>query len=178
MPPTGPHLRTDKDRFVAFAFCWADLLFEVDPRFDIVFAAGPTEAFIGPSPEKLIGRSIYDFVIPSDIPLFSQMLKDALRIGRVDNEGVRLKKTEGGMFAMSVAGYCIDGAGSNFFLGMRRRAWPVAGSESPTGKTASGLYDAQTFSQIASERVKRLKAAGAEPSLTLVALPGLGKNLP
>jgi EAL domain-containing protein (putative c-di-GMP-specific phosphodiesterase class I) len=167
-------MRTDKDRFVAFAFCWADLLFEVDPRFDIVFAAGPTEVLLGPAPQKLVGRSIYDFVVPGDIPLFGQMLKDALRIGRVDNEGVRLKNPSGGMFAMSVTGYCIDGAGSNFFLGMRRRAWPVA-SENASGKTPGDLYDAGAFSQLASERIKRLKAAGGQPELTLVALPGLGK---
>jgi EAL domain-containing protein (putative c-di-GMP-specific phosphodiesterase class I) len=168
-------MRTDKDRFVAFAFCWADLLFEVDPHFDIVFAAGPTEAFLGPSPQQLMGRSIYDFVLPSDIPLFGQMLKDALRIGRVDNEGVRLKKPSGGIFAMSVTGYCINGAGSNFFLGMRRRAWPVVSGNSD-GAATNDLYDSALFSQMASERIKRLKAAGGHPSLTLVALPGL-KNI-
>ncbi|MDR3438575.1 EAL domain-containing protein [Telmatospirillum sp.] len=174
MSRTRPHFKTDKDRFVAFAFCWADLLFEVDPCFDIVFAAGPTAAFIGASPEDLVGHSIYDLAVPSDVPLFSLMLKYALRFGRVNNDTIRLKRPDGGMFVMSVTGYCIDGAGSNFFIAMRRRTWSTASSDD-ADKMASGLYDAQTFSQLASERVKQLREIGSDTSMTLVALPGLGQ---
>ncbi|MTJ81550.1 MAG: EAL domain-containing protein [Telmatospirillum sp.] len=173
MPTNAPQFKRDKDRFVAFSFCWADLLFEVDPCFDIVFAAGPTDAYIGAAADSLTGRSIYDFVAPGDVPLFSQMLKYALRFGRVSNDGIRLKRPDGGLFNMSVTGYCIDGAGSNFFLAMRRQAWD--GAMDGDGRTAHGLYRTRVFSQLATERIKRLKAAGAGTSLTLVALPGLGQ---
>lgn len=171
MPSNRPHFKTDRDRFVAFAFCWADLLFELAPNFDIVFAAGPTEVLIGPAAETLAGRSIYDFVAPADIPLFSQMLKHALRFGRVTNEGVRLKRPDGGLFVMSVTGYCIDGAGSNFFLAMHRQLWQS--SEQEDNRTAEGLHRTKTFSRVASQRIKRLRDAGVTPKLTLVALPGL-----
>ena len=161
MPSNRPHFKTDRDRFVAFAFCWADLLFELAPNFDIVFAAGPTEVLIGPAAETLAGRSIYDFVAPADIPLFSQMLKHALRFGRVTNEGVRLKRPDGGLFVMSVTGYCIDGAGSNFFLAMHRQLWQS--SEQEDNRTAEGLHRTKTFSRVASQRIKRLRDAGVTP---------------
>ena len=45
-------LRRDRDRFVALAFCAADLLFEVDSRNVVAFAAG---ARLEPVPVRLNG---------------------------------------------------------------------------------------------------------------------------
>ena len=37
--------RTERDRFVAFAFCWADALLVLNEDQDVTFVAGATEAF-------------------------------------------------------------------------------------------------------------------------------------
>ena len=44
-----------RDRFVAFAFCWADILIELDPQQRISFAVGATKALLGLGPEGLSG---------------------------------------------------------------------------------------------------------------------------
>jgi len=46
-----------RDKFVAFAFCWADVLIELDPSRRILFAAGATRAMFGLKAEQLIGQN-------------------------------------------------------------------------------------------------------------------------
>ncbi len=59
-------MNTARDRFVAFAFCWADILIELDPQQRISFAVGATKALLGLGPEGLIGRNFMDVVSPKD----------------------------------------------------------------------------------------------------------------
>ena len=40
-------LRAERDRFVALAFCNADLLFELDSAGEVTFAVGAPDAFTG-----------------------------------------------------------------------------------------------------------------------------------
>jgi len=40
-------MSTARDKFVAFAFCWADALIELDQSRRILFAAGATRAMVG-----------------------------------------------------------------------------------------------------------------------------------
>ncbi len=52
---SGDHaemLRSERDRFVAFAFCTADLLLETDAKHNITFCAGAAQSLIGIPPEK------------------------------------------------------------------------------------------------------------------------------
>ena len=47
----------ERERFVAFAFCWADVLLEIDAQGAIVYAAGTTATFTGRTPDKVIGSA-------------------------------------------------------------------------------------------------------------------------
>ena len=62
-------LRSDRDRFVAMSFCWADILIELDENEKVVFAVGPTAPLVGKSSDKLIGASLDSFVDPEDLSL-------------------------------------------------------------------------------------------------------------
>ena len=55
---TLDELRIDRDRFVAFAFCDADILLELDRSQNIVFAAGATMALIGHPPDSRWVRNL------------------------------------------------------------------------------------------------------------------------
>ena len=50
-------LREDRDRFVALAFSWADVLLELDADARIVYAAGAVEVLAGRSARSLIGTT-------------------------------------------------------------------------------------------------------------------------
>ncbi len=62
--PQSPlaRLRTERDRFVAFAFSWADLLFELDETSRIVYATGVLEPLVGRTGQDLHGTTFCDLV--------------------------------------------------------------------------------------------------------------------
>lgn len=167
-------VKTDKDRFVALAFCWADLLLELDQDLNVVFAAGPTEAFLGQTAAHLAGRSILDFIPPADVPLIQRIFYETRLAGRIDNETVRLARKNGGALGMSLSGYCLAGGGGNFFVGLRRRAVPVSAGVAAI-LTKSGIYDAQIFSHVAAERAQKVQAAGGDSRMTMVVVDDLPK---
>jgi len=68
---------SDRDRFVAFAFCWANVLFELNSDKTIHFVGGPTESIIGLGIEDLIGKPFIDFVADSDTMLAEELISVA-----------------------------------------------------------------------------------------------------
>lgn len=74
-----PALRAERDRFVALAFCWADVLVELDADATVVFAAGPTAALIGRAPETLVGVPVLEFIAEPDRTLVGALLGVARR---------------------------------------------------------------------------------------------------
>jgi PAS domain-containing protein len=77
--------KAERDRYVSLAFCWADLLFELDRNFNVVFAAGATQAFFGRPKDALIGSNFRDLVAPADAPLIGQLLNQIRKTGRVQS---------------------------------------------------------------------------------------------
>ena len=55
-------MRGERDRFVALAFCWADLLLELDSSETVVFAAGATQPLLGLPVEDIVdGKAMVAF---------------------------------------------------------------------------------------------------------------------
>ena len=83
-------LRSDRDRFVAMAFCWADVLIELDENEKVTFAVGPTAPLVGKSSDKLIGASLDSFIDSSDLTLIRGLLAIPRKSGRIEDATVRL----------------------------------------------------------------------------------------
>ncbi len=66
-------LKSERDRFVALAFCWGDLLLELDVGGTIVFAGGVTQPFLGRPPEDLVGSRLEDNLAAQDRVLLRQI---------------------------------------------------------------------------------------------------------
>src|SRR5688500_11494210 len=75
-------LSSVRDKFVAFAFCWADVLIEVDQSRRILFAAGATKVLLGAKPEELIGQNFTSLVDPKDRVLADQLMAMSSKHGR------------------------------------------------------------------------------------------------
>ena len=84
-------MRSDRDRFVAMAFCWADVLIECDGNEKVVFAVGPTKPLVGKSSDQLIGAALEEFVEPQDLSLVRGLLAIPRKSGRIENATVRLR---------------------------------------------------------------------------------------
>lgn len=171
---TVESLRAERDRYVALAFSWGDLLFEVDRNLSIAFAAGATEAFIGLPAADLRGRNLREFVAAADGPFIAQAIKGATHKHRIDDEVIRLRTPQGLFLPMSLAGYCLDPAAGRYYLAMRKgtaeaKAAPLPGAAGQPGE----LRDARSFASLASHHMKELCACGDAAEVTLLAMPGM-----
>jgi len=162
-----------RDRFVAFAFCWADVLFELNPERTVTFAVGATKAVMGMGPEAVMGRNFMELVAPKDRVLVEQLLFMTARKGRIDNVTIRLQGANGVTAPMAFAGYVMPDLKDHFFLALRTQAHiDVEKGETEKGvgrDKATGLLTGDSFSQMA---VKKLKDAGGNAEMTLVNVPG------
>ena len=159
-----------RDRFVAFAFCWADMLVELDPSRKVTFAVGATKPILGVGPEGIIGRNFMDLVSPNDRVLVDQLLFMTSKKGRIDNVTIRMQGTKGLSAPLAFAGYVMPDLKDHFFLALRTQAHLDDKGNTEEGVSrdkSTGLLTGDSFSEMA---VQKIKDSNAE--LTLVNLPG------
>ena len=101
-------LQTERDHYVAFAFCWADALVELAADHTIAFAAGALGPLVGRKPEELAGENFDDLIAHQDRARIMQLLKIAQVKGRVEDERVRLKGPRGTTPPMAMAAHSLD----------------------------------------------------------------------
>ncbi|MCZ6863393.1 MAG: PAS domain-containing protein, partial [Alphaproteobacteria bacterium] len=68
-------LKRERDRFVALAFCAADVLIEADADCKVTFAAGATVAMTGYSSDQFIGDSLLQIIAPDDRPILGELIR-------------------------------------------------------------------------------------------------------
>tara|TARA_B100000315_G_scaffold46340_1_gene41120 strand:+ start:1603 stop:3342 length:1740 start_codon:yes stop_codon:yes gene_type:complete len=176
MPDSAPQSKagfSDRERFVAFAFCWADVLVELDGEQNIVYAGGTTHALTGKKAGQLMGTPFTDLVADSDKILAGELIAVAARKGRIENTSIRLNNSVGATQPLALAGYRLDDFGGHFFLALRSGATAAIGADGSaySRNAESGLYDAEGFAQLAEKRLNASKEAGEGADMTLVALP-------
>ncbi len=165
--------RSERDRFVAFAFCWADVLFELNEDQEVTFAAGATEALIGCSPGQLMGQNFLDIVSEGDRTLAGQLINIAKKRGRIENATIKLSSNGRDTAPLAFAGYRLGDLDDHFFLALRAGA---TSTTTPSGKNLSrdgksGLYTSETFSELAGQQIKEANEAGIEAEVSLVSMP-------
>lgn len=166
-----PATKGERDRFVAFAFCWADVLIELDAESRIAFAAGATEILAGRNAGQLIGSDFLEFVADRDRPLMRELLKVAEKRGRIENVIIRLAGTLGTSPPLSLAGYRLEDLSGHYFLALRAASSAAQRVPGAGRDPGSGLFDPNAFSRVATERLRQAKEAGEDAELTLIMLP-------
>jgi len=173
--PQGQDLKSERDRFVALAFCWADFLLEVDMQETIVFAGGPWQAITSMTTDQLQGSKLEDIVLAEDMGLMRSLLGVARRQGRIEDVDIRFKGQRKAGLPIGFAGYFLEDLGNHYFLAMRisrnQGAGLVHGGQKATD---SNLYDANSFADVLGGK---LKAVGSDNDnqLTLINMPGMAE---
>ncbi|MDA0238414.1 MAG: EAL domain-containing protein [Proteobacteria bacterium] len=168
--PEGDQAKSERDRFVAFAFCWADILVELDADGKITFMTGATQVLAGKEAAKLIGTQFAEFVAKRDRALVRELLKVAAKRGRIENSTIRLEGLFGESAPLSIAGYKLDELSGHFFLALRAGSSGGSRIGAPGRDQESGLFDADSFAHVAGERLKSARETGADAELTLIEL--------
>lgn len=161
----------DRDRFVALAFCRADLLFELDEDHDVVFAAGATSVLLGQPPEALKGRNFLELVADTDRGLAGEMLEAARAQGRIDDVVVRLNGAGLRRPNVAMAGYRVPDFDGHFFLALKMEPALQAqrlDEDEIKRDSDSGLLDEGSYVTLAAERALAFKRAGGRPQITVL----------
>ncbi len=164
-------LKSERDRFVKLAFCWADILLELDSNCTVVFAGGTTLPILGSAPDKLIGKSAESLIAPPDRGLFRQLLAITRKQGRIDGATIRMEGARGVTPPLALAGYRMDEFDNHFFLAMRMGA--LGEDIDPLGPARdeeTGLIEGSDFAEVAAKRLTELQAAGEDAKMTLVSM--------
>jgi EAL domain-containing protein (putative c-di-GMP-specific phosphodiesterase class I) len=169
----APGMRGERDRFVAFAFCSADILLELDARHVVTYAGGATMALTGRSPAMLLGASLFDLVAPNDHDLLRGVLERAANGLRIEQTGVRLLGPSGQVYPLTLGGYYLPDLGGHYFLSLRMDGARTAPPLDLPGDSETGLPDATGFSEKGAERLREAERQGQAPIFTLVGLEGL-----
>ena len=165
-------LRRERDRFVALAFCAADILFEVGDDHKIVFAAGATTALTGVAPEKFVGQPLLDVIAAADRPLLGEIVDCMTAGNRLEPVVVHLKGKKGVTRPLLLTGYLLPELPGSLFFALR------LGSEADERKKRSdagrdkesGLHQADGFAKQATAKVRAAKKRGEDVELTMVRL--------
>lgn len=171
-------LKAERDRFVALAFCWADMMLELDEDHTILFAGGVVDAVLGRDPESLKGEKFDHLLLPEELPLVGELLEAARNHGRIENVAIRLKGLRRPTAPLQFAGYFLPDLGGHFFLSFR--VGPPAALRHPERELhrdpGTGLYHHDTFHEIACEALGAStlapKPEEAPRALTLIQLDG------
>lgn len=167
-------LRTERDRFVALAFCWGDLLFELDGDGRIVYATGAIEPLVGLPAEELVGQSLENVVVAGERALLRTLLAGTSGRKRIETPSLQLNGANGPTPPLSVAGYQLQDLNGHYFLAMR--VSPPAAKSGGFGRRtrddATGLYDAPAFIDMVTSQLADDGRNTGERCISLIMLPG------
>ena len=165
----------ERHRYFALAFCWADILLEIDRSWNLIFASGATEPILGHKPKDLVGTCLSDLVDDRDRILLKQVFAMIERQGRVQGMRIRLGATTGCKREFEVAGHALDAQG-DLFLAIRTTNCDNcrAEIEGKQRDQVSGLLEADHFADVVAERLSQSHAQGSGEEMTVVSLDGLG----
>jgi PAS domain S-box-containing protein len=166
-------IKAERDRYVSMAFTWADLLFELDRDFSIVFAAGATRAFFGLSSDALLKMSFRDLVAPPDVPKIGETLKKILHAGRIQEEFIRIVGPDKSWLYVMLSAYCLGGADDHLYVAMRKSTPAAARAALADRRGENGLYDGSNFADLAASRLKTLQESGEEADVTVLSVPAI-----
>lgn len=174
-PPSSlSAVRAERDRFVALAFCWADILVELDGAGAIVYAAGAVEPFLGRSVGDLLGQPLEAMVPSTEKAALREILALARKRERFENVSLRLMGTRGVTPPLAVVGYQLQELNGHFFLALRH----TAATQKPGGfgrrrarDEQTGLLDSDSFIDMVTSEIA---GGGAQDPrcLSLIVLPG------
>ena len=173
----APHggIRGERDRFVAFAFCTADILLELDSKYHITYAGGATVALTGKPSGGLIGTSVFDLVPASEEPIFRRLLDRAAAGARLEQTGLHVVGTSGHALPLTLGGYYLPDLGGHYFLSLRMEEGrpPVLALQDAARDFETGLLSAAKFSATGAARLREALSRGDSATFTVLDLDGL-----
>lgn len=159
-------LRGQRDRFLAFAFCGAEVLAEVDADNCLSYCAGTTEHLFGEPASSLKGRPINSLVYHADAKMMLELMKRVRTSGRLDRVMVRLKGQGLAPFRAVISGIVFPERPGLTYLTISR----AQRGDKVTENTDEIIRGAEDFAALAERRLREAAQFGENYELTLIDL--------
>jgi EAL domain-containing protein (putative c-di-GMP-specific phosphodiesterase class I) len=169
---TIDNIKSERDRFVALSFCWADFLLELDADKKIVFSAGALP--ISTSPGKstdFVGSLITDLVTVAHRPLVERLLDFGLNDDRIDCPNLQFNSKNENSPYYSVTGYRLEDLENHYFLAFRQVSISANQFQDGAGNLDDDVVDVKAFSAAATDKIRTMLDKGEEVSVTLMQFP-------
>lgn len=160
--------RYEAGRLMAFAFCSADALLEVNQGGMVIYANGATKPLFGHAPDKLMGQFLNKLCIKQDKALLSALL-DRIKAGeRFNDVPINVARPNLPDIVVSLNGYNVPGLSNNYYISAKMV--PSVRDEDDGGERneASGLLTSESFA----DSVKAQIDSG-EGELSYIGLSGI-----
>ena len=169
------NLRSDRDRFVAFAFAAADALVELDDEGNISYAVGAIHRLSGRPADQLLGTPFRDVVVGEDARLIRAAFATAETQSRFGPINIRLKGSSGKPQTVALFGSYLPGRKNRLFLALSsHRIAPVTSvSENVERDSQTGLLAKDSFAEVALEALKGGAAQEKPYLMSLLKVDGL-----
>ncbi len=161
-------LKHERDTFAALAFCWADIVFELDADDQVRFAAGAVEPLTGWTSEDLVGQALFRLFPESARKRLADHLADIRQGRRVADQALVLSGANDRLVPVSLAGYSLTQGAGPLYLGLRTRAAGARdsgrgqASEPPAPLFFDGIHHVMLANDVL--RVEVLRAGGNTPN--------------
>ncbi|MBL8671898.1 MAG: EAL domain-containing protein [Alphaproteobacteria bacterium] len=162
----------DRDRFLAFSFCAADLLIELDEHQTIIYSAGAVAQTLGLAPSALIGQAAESIASDADAPMMLELLARMLSYGRLEEGLIRLRGPDGNATPKYIiSGYHLPHLGGHYFISLRRQfARSLDIGDEGTRDAETGMLVGDSFLDIANAQLEKLTKDGESVQLATVEL--------
>lgn len=160
-------LKKDRERFVAFAFCWSDIVIELDLNFNIVFAGGAISALTGIKEADLVGKAVTDIIAEQDHDLFIQVASVTGAQSRIESVNIRLQGYNRVSPPLEMMGYRVKDLNDHLFIGMRLGK-NFGRNEKLEKDEASGLLNDKSFVTAAQEQIQKFSQQGLPVEMTML----------
>ena len=169
------NLRTDRDRFVAFAFTSADALVELDDNRCITYAVGAVHWLAGKSADALIGTPFIDLIAEDDRAFLKAAYSAAVKQSRFGPVEVNLLRVADKPQRVALfASHLPDRANRLFIALSARRISPQSSAPQNVERDAeTGLLDKDSFADVAMDVLKSTADQDKNYSMTLLNMDGL-----
>ncbi len=169
------------DRFVAFSFCWAEIVIELDARHRITFMESLSGDILGGSAATFTGKPVHDLVCDDDQPLLRNVLKAVHDHGRIEDIDIRFRDAAGAPVPLSLAAHYLGDGYDRYYLALHcRHAWEASDPATAAGRSGEGLHEGDAFAEVARACFSAARSAAGsgkegagDPKLSLLSVPGL-----
>ena len=171
-PKAAPGMgRYEVGRLLAFAFCAADALIEVNQGGMIIYANGATKPLLGQAPDKLMGQFLNKLCIKDDKALLSALL-DRIKDGeRFNDVPINIARPNRSDIVVSLNGYNVPGLSNNYYITARMIESGRDVAHGGERNAASGLLTSESFAENVKAQLEG--GEGENGELSYIGLSGI-----